>query len=353
MITALAIIFVFGLMILGHEFGHFAVAKLSGVKVLEFSFGFGPKLMGHQGPETLYSLRLFPLGGFVKLSGMDAETDEQGNTVIVASDDPRSFVNKPVWQRMATFAAGPLMNFVLAAVLFVIVFTAMGYPTVDEGNVIGVVMDGMPAQQAGLQVEDRILQVNGQTTADWSQLTAAIHAKPEQELNVLVARGDQEFSLSIVTQRDAQQGVGLIGIQPGTLYQKVSVWQAVQYGCQDTLAFTRMIVVILFQMITGQASLDGVGGPLMIGQAVNEAVHTGFVSLLKLTAVISIQLGLLNLFPIPALDGSHIVFLLLEAVRGKPIKPERENLIHLTGFALLMLLAVFVTYHDIVRLLTN
>lgn len=351
MITALAIVFVLGTMIIVHELGHYGVAKLFGVKVLEFSFGFGPKLLGYQGKETLYALRIIPLGGYVKLYGMDAEVDEKGNEVLASSSDPRSFMNKPVWQRMAVIAAGPIMNFILAIVLFICVFAYMGIPTQDSGNAIGTLIQDKPAAAAGLQPGDKILAVNGETTPDWTALTGAIHSKPDQVLSLTLERaesGEQQI-LDIKTELDPQTGNGIIGVYPVTTYAHASILQAAGLGIERTFDFTKYVIVAVVQMVTGKIPAD-VGGPVMIAQVIGEGAEQGLADLLSLTGVLSIQLGLLNLFPIPALDGSRLVFLFLEGVRGRPLNPEKENMIHLVGFVLLMALMLVITYKDIMRL---
>jgi len=350
LVSALAIVFVFGLLIMIHELGHFLVAKWAGVKVLEFSFGFGPKLVGYRGQETHYAIRLFPLGGFVRLHGIDAETDESGKEIIAPPDDPKSFMHKKVWQRVAIIAAGPIMNFVLAVVLFVLVFAFMGIPVQSQANVVGSLVEGKPAQVAGIKPGDRIISVQGVPTPDWNLLTNAIHSRPGQSIHLVVERGGEQQSFTINTEKDAQTGYGMIGIVPDLVYQHASILQSASFGLARTADFTKYIVVTLVQMITRQIPAD-VGGPVMIAKAIGEGAQQGLANLLGLTGVISIQLGLLNLFPIPALDGSRIVFLLVEGVRGKPLKPERENLIHLVGFVLLLLFAVLITYHDIVRLI--
>ncbi|MGC7870536.1 RIP metalloprotease RseP [Desulfosporosinus sp. SYSU MS00001] len=351
MTTALAIIFVFGSMVMIHEFGHYMVAKLIGVRVIEFSFGFGPKIIGYQGKETLYAWRLIPLGGFVKLHGMDAEIDEQGRTIIAPVDDEQSFMNKPVWQRMAVIAAGPLMNFVLAIVLFVGVFAYLGVPTQSNSNAIGSLVSGKPAAAAGIQPGDKIMSVNQEPTPDWNRLTEVIHGKPNQQLALTIesAKGNKTHVVSVKTEKDAQTGYGMIGIAPEVVYMHASILQSTGFGLQRTLDFTKFIVVTLTQMVTGKIPAD-VGGPVMIAQAIGEGAHEGLSNLLGLTGVLSIQLGLINLFPIPALDGSRLVFLLFEGLRGKPLNPEKENMIHLVGFVLLMALMIAVTYKDVVRL---
>ena len=350
MLTTLAIVFVFGSMVMIHELGHYTVAKWFGIKVIEFSFGFGPKLVGYQGKETLYALRLIPLGGFVKLHGMDAEVDAKDQAVIASTHDPRSFMNKPVWQRMAVIVAGSIMNFVLAIVLFISVFAYLGVPSPGNTNMIGSLISGKPAASAGILPGDKILAVNNELTPNWTRLTEVIWSKPDQVLSLTVERdAGKHQTVSVKTEKDAQTGHGLIGIAPEIVYTHASILQSTRYGLERTLDFTKTIVVLLVQMITGKIPAD-VGGPVMIAQAIGEGAQQGFASLLGLTGVLSIQLGLINLFPIPALDGSRLIFLLIEGVRGKPLKPEKENMIHLVGFVLLMALMIAVTYKDILRL---
>lgn len=351
MLTALAIVFVFGSMILIHEFGHYIVAKMCGVKVIEFSMGFGPQILGYRGKETLYALRIIPLGGYVKLHGMDADVDQNGNPVVASVHDPRSFMNKPVWQRMAVIVAGPLMNFVLAIILFVGVFAYLGEPTAGSANIVGSLVQGKPAAAAGIQAGDKVVAVNGEPTPDWAALTGIIHARPEQVLTVTVERAGsgERQTMSITTEKDSQTGNGLIGIGPEVIYVHASILQAAWLGIERTAEFTKFIIVALVQMVTGQIEAD-VGGPVMIAQVIGEGVQEGVASLLRLTGILSIQLGLLNLFPIPALDGSRLVFLLVEGVRGKPLNPEKENMIHLVGFVLLMGLMIVITYKDVLRL---
>jgi regulator of sigma E protease len=351
MISVLAVVFAFGILVLIHELGHFVAARLNGIKVLEFAFGFGPKIVGFKGRETDYSLRLVPLGGFVRMHGMDAEFDENGVQIIATSSDPRSFTNKKIWQRMSVIAAGPIMNLVLAIFLFMIVFAHYGIPV--SPNIVGTLVEGMPAQTAGIQPGDKIISVNGQGTADWTALTEAIHAKPEQQITLVIEHEGAQKTIQILTQKDAASGNGLIGIQASeVVFQKVSLLESARYGLERTMDFTRLILVTLAQMITGKAPAE-LGGPIAIAQAIDQSAQAGWENYLGLIGILSIQLGLLNLFPIPALDGSHLVFLLIEGLRGKPMNPERQNFIHLIGFIFLMALMIAVTYQDIVKLFTG
>ena len=349
MLTTLAIVFVFGSMVMIHELGHYAVAKWIGVKVIEFSFGFGPKLLGYQGKETLYALRLIPLGGFVKLHGMDAEEDTNGKAVIAPAYDARSFNSKPVWQRMAVIVAGPLMNFVLAIILFVSVFAYLGIPSPGTTNMVGSMVEGKAAATSGIQAGDKILAVNGEPTLNWTHLTEVIWANPGKVLNLTVERDKARKTVSVKTELDAPTGHGMIGIAPEIIYAHASILESARFGLIRTVDFTKFIMVSLVQMITGKIPAD-VGGPVMIAQVIGEGARQGLANLLSLTGVLSIQLGLINLFPIPALDGSRLVFLFIEGVRGKPLNPERENMIHLVGFVLLMALMIAVTYKDVLRL---
>lgn len=352
MLTALAIIFVFGLLVMVHELGHYVMARLNGIKVLEFAFGFGPKIIGFKGKETDYSLRLVPLGGFVRMYGMDAETDENGVQTVAPSSDPRSYSNKKVWQRMSVIAAGPIMNFVLAIVLFMLVFAYYGIPTSAGGNNIGSLIEGKPAQSAGLQPGDRIISVDGVLTPDWNTLTETIHSKPGKSITIVVEQQGKQRALTLQTEKDDQTGYGMVGIAPEVVYEKTTILESARYGLERTIEFTRFIMVTLVQMITREVPAD-VGGPVAIAQVIGQGAEQGWAELLSLTGVLSIQLGLLNLFPIPALDGSHLVFLLVEGLRGKPMNPERQNLIHLIGFVFLLSLMLAVTYQDIMKLFTK
>lgn len=347
--TALAIVFVFGMLVMVHELGHYVLARLNGIKVLEFAFGFGPKIIGFKGKETDYSIRLVPLGGFVRMHGMDAETNENGEQIIAPASDPRSYQNKKIWQRMSVIAAGPLMNFVLAIVLFALVFAYYGIPTSANGNTIGTLLEGKPAQAAGLNAGDRIVSVDGVPTPDWNTLTQTIHSKPGQSVVFVVEQNGTQRALTLKTEVDPQTGNGMIGIAPEVIYQKVSLFESARYGFERTADFTRFIVMTLGQMITGKVPAD-VGGPVAIAQVIGEGAEQGWAELLSLTAVLSLQLGLLNLFPIPALDGSHLVFLMIEGLRGKPLNPERQGFINLIGFVFLFAIMIAVTYQDLMKL---
>lgn len=352
MLTTIAIIFVFGLMVMVHEMGHYFVAKRAGIKVLEFAFGIGPKLFGVRGKETLYSIRLFPLGGFVRF--LSEEEIQEEDHVTRQELLSRSFESKRNWQKMAVIAAGPIMNFILGAILFIMVFAWFGVPTASNENIVGSLVQDKPAAAAGIAPGDRILAVNHVDTPDWNAVTQQIHAKPGEKivLKIEKANTNKVQTLEITPELDQQSGRGLIGISPNITNQKVSVLKSAQYGLQQTVAFTKLIVLYIVQMITGKMPVE-LSGPVAVAQVIGEGAKQGLSNLLSLTGILSIQFGILNLLPIPALDGGQLAVLTYEGIRRKPLNPEKKGWIQLTGFALLMALMIAVTYQDIIKLLTK
>ena len=342
MLTFIASVFVFGLLIIFHEFGHFVVAKLVGIKVNEFSLGFGPKLLTVTRGETTYNLRLVPLGGFVNMAGMDPneETDEK--------DIERGFNKKTVWQRIAVIFSGPFMNFFLAVLLFAVIFAFQGQPVASSGTGIGDVNPGYPAELAGLAAGDKIVAVDGITVDNWNDMARLINERPEKDISVLVLRGDSQLLVEMKPIRDVD-GLGKIGIYPAEEYVRVGLLQSISLGVQWTVTFTVVIMEFLSKMIFGQVPAE-LGGPVRIVNEIGVAAQLGFIMLLKLAAILSLNLGLFNLFPIPALDGSRILFLVWEKIRRRPVDPVKESFIHLVGFGLLMLLMLIITYNDILQI---
>ncbi len=330
--TIIASLLIFGLLILVHELGHYFVARLTGIRVLELAIGFGPKIIGWNRNNTDYSLRIFPLGGFCRMLGENPEE----------ADEPDSFPQKPILSRAAVLVSGAGMNLILAiGVFFIIFFFLIGVPVTNSG-MIGQVIDSMPAKSAGLQQGDVITAIDGQVVGDWEDVLVLISEKPATKIELLVERDQSEFSVLLQTETEQETGRGMIGITPPVL----------KYRFFDSLkiSFQRfgMIIASIFQVITGKAPLD-VAGPVGIIFVIGEVAQTGVVNLLLLTALISISLGIMNLLPIPALDGGRLFFLVIEGLRGKRIDPEKEGFIHFIGFALLILLILFVTYQDLIR----
>lgn len=337
--TVLASIIVFGVLIFFHELGHFMVAKMVGIKVLEFSLGFGPKLISITSKETAYNLRVFPLGGFVRMAGMDPDEEEE--------EDDRGFNRKSVFERISVIAAGPIMNFVLTIVLLAFIFTTHGLPELT--TVVQEAIEGRPAALAGIRAGDRIVEINNNRMETWDELKRTVAANPGHELEIIIERDQERIIYRVVPYRD-DRGQGLIGIQP--TQKKVGPLMAFVAGTKYTVYMCYQILDYLGKGITGQVALE-LGGPVIIVATINDAVRSTswLVNLLSLSAFLSVSLGLFNLFPIPALDGSRIVFLVLEKLRGRPVEPKKENFIHMIGFGLLIMLIVVITYNDILRLI--
>lgn len=341
MVTALTVILVFGGLIFVHELGHFLFAKWSGVRVDEFSLGFGPRIAGFRRGETEYNLRVLPLGGFVRMAGMHPQFREEA-----PPPAGRGFSDQGVGQRMAIVSAGPVMNFLMAVALLIYVFSAIGYPR--PSLEIGQVQTGLPAAEAGLKQGDLVVAIDGRPLRDWRDLQDTVQENPGRELAVNVKREEREVTFR-VTPVISEAGRGFIGIVPVMSVQRVAVVQAVP----EAVTMTARILVVTFVGIVGALLGQGTSeilGPVGISQQIGEASRLGLDYLLVLAAILSANLGLLNLLPIPALDGSRLAFLLVEAVRGRPVDPEKEGWIHFVGFALMMLLLLAVTYRDVLRL---
>ncbi|MEW6274502.1 MAG: RIP metalloprotease RseP [Bacillota bacterium] len=345
--TFWAAVFVFGLLIIFHELGHFILARAVGIQIHEFSIGFGPRLFSIPRGETAYNLRLFPLGGFVRMAGMDPEEK--------ITDEARSFNKKPVWQRMLVIGAGSVMNFVLAILILALIFMIQGVPALTpEGlpkvtTVVEQLVPGGPAEKAGLLPKDKIVAIDGREITSWEQMTEIIGARPDQNLTLTVRRAGEVKEILVTPRRD-EQGKGKIGVYPAPELRRLSLFSALAAGTEYTVRVTAVIINFIGQMISGRAPAD-LGGPVRIVWEINRAAEFGMFNLLQLAAFLSINLGLFNLFPVPALDGSRLMFLTVEWVRGRPVDPVKENFIHMIGFGLLILLIVVITYNDLLQLL--
>lgn len=331
--TALVAILVFGMLVFIHELGHFAVAKFVGIKVHEFAIGMGPKLIKFNKGETSYYIRALPLGGYVRMEGEDEK-----------SDDLRSFNNKSILSRISVIFAGPLMNFILAIILFTFIFYSVGVPS----TTIQEVMEESPAQTSGIQEGDIIYSINGEQMNSWQDITESISSSSKESLDIVVLRDNERLEKKVIPTIDEDSGQVLIGISPTI---KKSIGDSIKNGFTIIYTITSDIFSFLRDLITGQTAAAGeVMGPVGIINLVGQVSRAGWIDVANLTAVLSINLGLMNLLPIPALDGGRIVFLFIEMLRGKPLDAEKEGMIHLIGFALLITLMLFVTYKDIIRL---
>jgi len=444
--TIVSFVVVLGILILVHEFGHFLVARLSGVGVERFSVGFGPVLWRYRGPQTEYCLSAFPLGGYVKMMGDDENPLEGGKTGEV--DPARAFNNKPLAVRFLIVFAGPAMNAVLAVVIFALVFMTLGRPVspaiigrITEGGpavqaklqtgdrivavdgrpvqywedvlqavqdlrgetiqltikndggerkvgvtplrtkvrdlfgeerdvwdigarpfaapVIGEVLTGLPAERAGLRSGDTVTAIDGAPVHTWDDLADTIRKRAGQTVRLDVKRGGTDLTVSVVPTAMKDRGpdgkeieVGRIGIGPAaaTEFVRSNPIAAVWDGAVRTAEVTELTAVGLYKIAVGQLDRRNIGGPIQIAVTAGEQARQGLPSLAFFTAVISVNLFLLNLLPVPMLDGGHLFFFVIEAVLGRPLSLRKREWAQQVGFVLLMLLMVYALYNDLVRI---
>lgn len=334
-------ILLLGILVAVHEFGHFIAARISGIEVMEFAIGMGPKIVGWTGKSgTKFTLRCIPLGGFCAFYGED---DVEGKS----TDDPRAYGKQNVWKRIFTVVMGPMMNFVLALVVafgfFFFLGKAVSLPVVDS------LMADYPAAAAGLLPGDRIIQVDDASVEDSAAIVAALSKGSEAKVTVL--REDEEHTFTIIPKWNEEDQRYLIGIYFAQTRLKLNFLDSVRAGWDNCLYAGSVIIDTLGTLFTKEG-LEQVAGPVGAVAVVSQAVEAdGLDAFLSLLMMISVNLGLMNLLPIPGLDGSRILFHLIEAVRGKPIKPEREALVHLIGMVFLLGMMLFFTYKDIMRLI--
>ena len=348
--TIVATAIVLGILVFVHEFGHFILAKKLGVKILKFSLGFGPKLIGKKIGETEYQIAVFPLGGFVKPLGEDPQEE------ISTEEYHRSYWGQPVWKRALIILAGPFFNFFLAVVLFSSI-NLLGIPYYP--SIIGEVSPGFPAEQAGLKKGDTILSINGEEVTRWDDLSKIIRSSNGKELLLKVKR-DHEISDIHVTPKSSTQKnifgeetpVFVIGItQPDqVLVEKVGPFEAAGTGLSQTWSMIKLTVVSIVKLIERVVPAKTIGGPILIAQMAGEQAKRGLASLVLFTAILSINLGVINLFPIPILDGGHILFLSLEAILRKPVSIRKMEIAQQIGLIFIILLMVFAFYNDLIRL---
>jgi regulator of sigma E protease len=337
-----------GLLIVFHEFGHFLLAKLSGVGVLTFSVGFGPKLWVRKKGETEYALSAFPLGGYVKMVGEDP--DEQ----VSQQDIEKSFAHKSLLKRIAIVVAGPGFNILLAVFLLVLVFTFYGVPVMSTQ--INGVEKGSPADRAGLLKGDHIVAIDGKPVEEWEELSKAIKSSGGKELNLQVTRAAGSVNLTVQpTKREGRTIFGerkddwIIGISSQVSIQKGSPGLAIVRAFYQTYDYAKVTLLALVKMVSGDVSPRNIGGPILIAQMAGQQAQEGLGSFLAFLAVLSINLGVLNLLPVPVLDGGHLLFFLVEAVIRKPVSVRYREMAQQVGICILALLMIYAFYNDIVR----
>ncbi len=349
-------IVILGLLIFVHELGHFTVAKWCGVMVTRFSLGFGPRLLGWQRGETEYAICAVPLGGYVKMLGEDPEED------VPAYDAARAFSEQPLARRAAIVVAGPLMNLVTAFVAFTIVFALYGAGTPSDAPKIGGVVDGMAAAKAGLQRGDTVLAVEGEAIGTWDELSQRVRASGGAALRLSIRRASGEVEEVVVTpqQKPEKTAFGeeigkayLIGIERFVEVAPVSLASAVGLGGYETYYWVKMTLISVIKIFEGAVSARDLGGPILIVQAAGQQAERGLDYLIRFIGLISVNLGVLNLLPVPVLDGGHLVFFGFEAFRGRPLALRQREVAQQVGLFLLLALMVFVFYNDISRLVAG
>ncbi len=328
------------ILVVAHEWGHFAVGRACDMKIEEFAAGFGPKLLSKVKNGIRYSIRALPLGGFVQFYGEDSQE---------AGSEPRAFNNKPIWQRFLTLLAGPAMNILLAFVITVGVLIGYG----DFVPTVASVQEGMPAEQVGLQVGDRITSVDGKRIDFAMEFEGIDLTKSGQSVLLGIERNGEQMEFEIPLQYSEEEGRSLIGITYSTATrQRFGFFEAIGLSFKWMYLIIAEMFAFLGDLIFRGQGVEGLAGPVGTIGIVSQAVRSGPEVILRIATLLSINLGIMNLLPIPGLDGGRIVLLGVEKLRGKPLSQNKEGLINLIGMGLLFLFMIFLTYQDIARLLS-
>ena len=391
MTTILAFIIVLGVIVMVHELGHFFAARSVGVRVDRFSIGFPPRLMtitsvpngfeiklffyrkdqggtiswgpiynwdvkkpGRTGSGTEYCFAIIPLGGYVKMAGM---IDESMDGTI--KNKPYELMSKPVWAQIWVMSAGVIMNILLAFIIFTGVVWDQGVPSPKDDPVIHSLINDMPAKDMGLLPGDRILAVDDVQISTWTELSTTIHAMPNTPITLTYQRDDVEYKKSITTSFQVQpingrlDTLGAIGIAPEFTYKPIGFLKATQIGATSTIGALGLVVLSIKMLVSGEASVSDLGGPILIAQIAGETARAGLVSLLTFMAIISCNLAFINFLPVPGLDGGHVFIILAESLLRRKFTLKTRMIIQQIGMAFLLLLMATVMVNDIGRLFTN
>jgi regulator of sigma E protease len=357
-------LFVLTIVVFFHELGHFLVARWAGVKVLTFSLGFGPELAGFNDRHgTRWKISAIPLGGYVKFFGDESEASTPSSETLAGMTDEErkgSFHHKKVGPRAAIVAAGPIANFILAIVIFTALFTFFGKPSTTAR--VDKLEAGSAAAAAGFQVGDVVTVIDGNLIGNFSDMQRFVSIRPGEKLNFTVKRGDSTVQLQGTPElkevKDAfgnAHRIGVLGITRATnpgdvMTERVNPATALWLGVKETWFVVDRTLAYIGGVFTGREAADQVGGPLRIAQISGQVATIGVAALIHLAAVLSISIGLLNLFPVPLLDGGHLLFYAVEAVRGRPLSERAQEMGFRIGLGLVLMLMVFATYNDILHL---
>ena len=350
--TILLFIIVFGVVVISHEFGHFLIARMNGIHVVEFMIGMGPKLVSWQKKDTKYSIRLLPIGGACLFEGEDGlnEKESEGDD---AKDSPGAFPNANVWARIATVAAGPFFNLILAILVAVIMVPMIQVFDTTIGNV----PEGGAAYEAGIQAGDKILSANGEKLYLFSEMYTFAQMNKGKPVEMVLSRNGEKIQVTLTPQLNAEDGNYYFGLQSSQPL-RIKGLACIQYGWYEVRAGVKNTYKSLLMLVTGQLTKKDVAGPVgmahMVGEIYEETKEDWrdvLVNMLNLTMLISLSLGIMNILPLPALDGGRLVFLIVEVFRGKPVPPEKEGIVHLVGLVFFMILMVVVLFNDISNIL--
>ena len=335
-------ILVFGSIVFIHELGHFLLAKANKIRVDEFSIGMGPRLLSIVKGETRYSLKLFPIGGSCMMGEDDVDDMSEG-----------SFNSKSVWARIAVVSAGAIFNFILAFIFAVIIVAYAGY---DQPIISGIV-PGYSAEAEGMQTGDEIVRMNGKKINLWREVTSYNMFHPGETVELVYERDGEQYEVTIVPKKD-ENGNYLMGVTSPAQYQKANVFTALQYGAYEVKFWISTTLDSLKMLVTGQAGMDQLSGPVGIVNVVDDTYQESksygaivvIMQMLNIGILLSANLGVMNLLPLPALDGGRLVFLVIEAIRGKRVPPDKECMVHFAGMMLLFALMIFVLFNDLKRI---
>lgn len=336
-----------GFVVVFHEWGHFLVARLLGVRVEKFTVGFGPEIFGWTRGVTRYAVCIVPLGGMVKMAGESPEDLEH---------KPDEFFSQPWYGRAGIALAGPIMNYILAFILFTSVALVSGSLKPSDEPVIGDMVAGLPAAVAKLQIGDRIRAIDGMAVTSWEQMADVIHQKPDQTLLLTVERPGatgqpvQTLKIKLTPQRDPARGMGLIGIMPHVEKIKLGLKDSVLTSFRDIKVWTMQPLHYIAQKVQRWEGPKELSGPLGIAQMMTKATREGAAYVIYLMAIISTGLGLFNIFPIPILDGGHIFLYLIEGIIRRPLSPRALQVVNAIGLSLILTIFLYASYQDVLRL---
>ncbi|NOX25537.1 MAG: RIP metalloprotease RseP [Deltaproteobacteria bacterium] len=357
MSSIIPFVIVLGVLIFVHEFGHFIIAKLLGVRVLKFSLGFGKKIISKKIGDTEYLVSYLPLGGYVKLFG------EQPGEEIAAADRGCSFSDRPVWHRFVIVLAGPTFNLLFALLVFSLIYLGSGIPNPVPGTKIGHVDTKSAAAVAGIKPDDVIIAINGLQTIKWQDVSELVRNSRGKNLEISIQRNGQSIVLKARAKISEIKNIFgevvetryLLGIskKDDYVYKKTTIIGAFKAGIRQTWAYIYLTVMSLVKIIERVVPASEMGGPILIAHMAGQQMRAGWTNLLSFMAVLSVNLGIINLLPIPILDGGHLTFFTIEAMRRKPISLQAQEVMQQIGIVLLGTLMVFVFYNDIIRLFTH